>query len=277
MKPGHLRHDVVGAGAAAAEDLHVQAGRLHPVERLDGAFVACERLIVPRLVALDVLGAAVVGQHAAQLQVRQLVHHLRELRWPDRPPARRCACRPRRRSTTSAVTPAALAASDRSLRVLREVDGLDEVAVLLAQAHRALNLRLAQIRRRHADLLHTVVEQRFRFAQLGRADADRARGQLQLRDVGRLVRLRVRPEPDLRRREAGPHLRDVLLELVEIEHEGRRVEIPFRHAAGGFEIDDMGHAVAMHFLGNPEARGARAGGRRQKIAAGGLRHIPSQS
>ena len=43
-----------------------------------GIFRARERLVEARLVALDVLRAAVVGEHAAELQVRQLVDQLRQ-------------------------------------------------------------------------------------------------------------------------------------------------------------------------------------------------------
>ena len=209
-------------------------GRLHALERLGGVRGPCERLVEPRLVSLDVLRAAVVGEHAAELQVRQLVDELRER---ERLIAgRHAAARADRHIDDDVGGDAGGFRRVRQIpRVLRIVHRLDELAILLAKAHRPLNLRLAEIRGRHADLLDALGEQRLGFGQLGGADADGARRQLQLRDVGRLVRLRVRPRTDLRGCEARAHRRDVLLELVEIEHERRRVEIPLGHTAARFQ------------------------------------------
>ena len=43
-------------------------------------------------------------------------------------------------------------------------------------------------------------------------------------------------DADLRAGQARAHRRDVLLELVEIEHERRRVEIPFGHTRGSISV-----------------------------------------
>ena len=70
----HFVHDVVGAAAAAAEDLHVQSGLFHRFEcgdiRLDG-----RQRLRPAFVEPDgVLNAAVVRKHAAKLEIPQLVN-----------------------------------------------------------------------------------------------------------------------------------------------------------------------------------------------------------
>ena len=75
--------------------------------------------------------------------------------------------------------------------------------------------------------------------------------------------------------QARAHGGDVLIELVEIEHERRRVEIPFRDALAHLRIGDMGHhlgsGVPIDSLGNPEHGGGRSGSG-QKITAGRWLH-----
>jgi hypothetical protein len=64
--------------------------------------------------------------------------------------------------------------------------------------------------------------QHFGLAQRRRADADGARGDLELGDADRLVRLGVRAEPDAVLAAMRGHLRDVALHRVEIDHQSRR-------------------------------------------------------
>ncbi len=205
------------------------------------------------------LRAAVIREHAAEPQVRQLVD---ELRQRERLVARRhaAACADGHIDDDVRGDAGGLRRVRQVLRVLRVIHRLDELAILLAQIHRALNLRLARIRGRHADLLNALGEQRLCFSQLGGADADGTRRKLQFRDIGRLVGLRVRPKADLRAGQARFHRRDVLLEFVEVEHERRRVEVPLGHAAARFQVDDVRAAVAEHFLRHPERCGGRARG-----------------
>ena len=121
-----------------------------------------ERLIVTGLVTLDVLRAAVVGEHAAEPQVRQLVHHLRQR---ERLIAgRNAAARADGHVDDDVGRDAGGFRRVRQIaRVLRVIHGLDVLAILLPQVHRPLNLRLAEIRRRHADLLHAFGKQRSRL------------------------------------------------------------------------------------------------------------------
>ena len=88
---------------------------------------------MPVLEALDVLGAAVVADHAAQLQVRQRVDELCER---ERLIAGGHAAARADRDVDDDVGGDAglLRRVGQIARVLRIVDGLDEVAVLLADA-----------------------------------------------------------------------------------------------------------------------------------------------
>ena len=218
------------------------------------------------------LRAAVVRQQSAQLESRRFVDELREL---DRVLTRRNAGaradgdvdhdigdhagRPRRVVQLT--------------RVLIVVDGLDETRVALLQLHRAANLGGRQVRRRHQDAIDALRKERLRFAQLGGADADGAGGHLHLRNRRALVRLGVRPHRDLVR-VAGPlHFGDVALQLVEIDTERRRVEIPFRDA--GFlrdDGDDLLGRVALDGLRDPHMRG-RGCGRADKRASAGAHGV----
>ena len=76
------------------------------------------------------------------------------------------------------------------------------------------------------------IGQRFRFAQLGDANAQRAGFDLPPRDLGTLVRLGVRPELNAALARKLRHMRDVAFEHVEIDDERRRLQLgpAFRHS-----------------------------------------------
>lgn len=63
-------------------------------------------------------------------------------------------------------------------------------------------------------------DQHLRFPDLLAALPDRAMGDLAQRDLGALVRLRVRPEPNAMGLRESRHGDEIALERVEIEHEG---------------------------------------------------------
>src|SRR5262249_13444036 len=151
LQVGHawrLRQNVVRAGPAAAEDFRTQSAFLEAVEGLERRTETLQRLLEPALVALDVLRAAVVADDAAQLPVRALVAQLRRLAGltPGGPAAARADGHVAPDGGDDARL---LRGVVEVARVLRIVDRLDELTILLAQRHRASNLRRRHIRRRH--------------------------------------------------------------------------------------------------------------------------------
>ena len=271
---GRLRENVVGAGAAAAENLGIQSAAPHLLERVDRRVEALQRLIEAVLESLDVLRPAVVADHAAQLQRGQLV---------DQPGERErlvagghAAARPDGDVDDDVGRDARLARGVVEIeRVLRVVDGLDELRILLADGHRPPDLVLRHVRRRHQDRSDPVVGKHFRFAHLRRADADRSARKLQLRNRRTLVRLGVGPARHFERRQIPAHRGDVLFQLVEIDAQCRGIQVPFRHA---------GQIAALrpraHFGAGVAARRARcphrgrAGGHEEAAPrhAGGCTH-----
>jgi hypothetical protein len=87
-----------------------------------------------------VLRASVVGEHATEFQVGQLVHELRER---HRLISGRDSTARAHRNVNDDVRSDAgrLCGLGQITCVLREIDCLDEVAMFLADIHRALNLR----------------------------------------------------------------------------------------------------------------------------------------
>src|SRR6266540_2572747 len=76
---------------------------------------------------------------------------------------------------------------------------------------------------------HIVTGQHLGLAHFGDRDPDRAGIELHLRDLGDLVGLHVRPERDAPRATLRLHPRDVALQDVEIDVEGRGVEVECFH------------------------------------------------
>ena len=158
--------------------------------------------------------------------------------------------------TTSAMTPASLAAAERSRAFCSWSTAWMNSGDRLPQLHRAANLA--------GDRLLVVMqmrsmpcgEQRLGLAQLGGADADRASRHLQLGDGGALVRLGMRSGRDAVSRDRRLHLRDVRFHSIEIDAERRRVEIPLGHAdvgqAAGEATDDLVGRVAFHRARHPD-------------------------
>ncbi len=187
--------DVVGAGAAAAEDLRAQAGLLHRLEHLDVGLEVRQRPRLPLREPGGVLHAAVVGQHPPERQVRQRVHQLRQ---GDRIASRRDAAAGAHGHVDDDVSgDTGVARRGRQVaRVRFGVHRLHEVSGLLAQLHGAPDLGRREIGRRHHDPVHALRHERLGFTQLGGAHADGAGGELHLGDVGALVGLGVRPRRD---------------------------------------------------------------------------------
>jgi hypothetical protein len=84
---------------------------------------------------------------------------------------------------------------------------------------------------RDVDVVDAHGGERFGFARLLHADADRARGALQPRDGRALVHLRVRPEAHAVLAREGRHRREVLLHRIEIDDKRWRVDRLDRVAA----------------------------------------------
>jgi hypothetical protein len=76
---------------------------------------------------------------------------------------------------------------------------------------------------------HILPGQDLRLADFGDRDPDRARIELHLRDLGDLVCLGVRAQSDAPGAALPLHLRDVALEHVEIDVQGRGVELERVH------------------------------------------------
>ena len=146
-------------------------------------------------------------------------------------------------------------------RVLRVVHGLDELGIRLPQRHRAADLVRRHVARRHQEGQHTAGKQRLGLADLGGADADRSAGQLQLRDLGTFVRLRVRAAGHARAAQARAERSDVPLHLVEIDTERWCVQFPLRCAddgsVGGLRPHFFGRVAADRFR-DPHGERARA-------------------
>ena len=163
--------------------------------------------------------------------------------------------------TTSATTPASFAAADRS----RAFCSSSTAWMKLLCAFRSAIARRILFFDGFAVVIRILStplrDHRLRLAQLGAADADRSGGELILRDRGALVRLRVRParQPVLLQRRL--HRRDVLLHLVEIDAQRRRVELPLRDARLDRAVDrhraHLGAGVALHRLRDPDVGGRR--------------------
>ena len=79
-------------------------------------------------------------------------------------------------------------------------------------------------RRGDVQPFYAGLAQRLGLAQLGAADAQRPGRDLAARDVGRFVRLGMRPKLHAMRLRERRHLCDVAVEHVEIEHQRRRVQ-----------------------------------------------------
>ena len=94
--------------------------------------------------------------------------------------------------------------------------------------------------------------QHLRLPHLLHALADRAGGNLAVRDDRRFVRLGVRPQLRAGRGEQRAHMREVVLEGVEVEQQRRRVDLVFAHAGlGGRGLE---HAYVAALLRFDEAR-----------------------
>ena len=88
-----------------------------------------------------------------------------------------------------------------------------------------VDLRLAHHLVRDQHVRDAASHQSFRLADLLHALPDGAGRDLPLRDGDASVGLRVRPQCDAGRRHIGRHAGDVAVEGVEIDHEGRRVDL----------------------------------------------------
>ncbi len=110
---------------------------------------------------------------------------------------------------------------------MRDVDGIDRDldASLLRQLSQTRQLRLHQ---RVGDQ-HIIAGQHLRLAQLGDRDPDCALIELHLGNLGDLVGLHVGPELDTPRTTLLLHRGDVVLEDVQIDVEGRCVEVERVH------------------------------------------------
>ena len=67
------------------------------------------------------------------------------------------------------------------------------------------------------------------LAELRAGDAESTRLELHVRDLGDLLPFRVGPPPHAVAAEERGHLGDVALHQVEIDEQGRRVEMLFQH------------------------------------------------
>ena len=175
------------------------------------------------------LSAAVVTDHAAQLQIRQLVHELGER---DRLIAsRHAAARPDRDIDHDVCGYARLLRRIVQIQgVLGIVDRLDELAIRLPDGHRPSNLVRRHVRGRHQNRFDAIGREHLGLADLRGADADRSAGELQLRNSRAFVGFGVRPARHLHHGQALAHGRDVLFQFVEIDAQGGCVEVPLRDA-----------------------------------------------
>ena len=101
---------------------------------------------------------------------------------------------------------------------LCDLDGVEAHANggAFAQCAQTRELRLPPDRERDEEIGLSRLDHDLRLAELGDRDTARARIDLQLCDLGALVRLRVRPQPHAGVARHLRHLRDVRLHHVEI-------------------------------------------------------------
>ena len=264
MKPGGRVVDVVGAGAAAAEDFDVQSGLPHPGMGFRRRGQPFDGLRPSGFEPGHVLRATVVAEHATQPEVRQGIDELCQ-----------GECRFARRDAgpvAARVDVHGHVGDDASLPrgrveipgVGRGVHGLDEARAPLLQLHRATNLDRRHVAGRQQNLIEAMFEHDLRLGQLGRADADGTARHLQMGDRRALVGLGVRAHADAVARHGRLHGVDVVLQPVQVDAERRCQEVRFRQAH-------------LQVIGVRRARGG-AERRRGRPDAGGCRGaVPEKS
>ena len=107
--------------------------------------------------------------------------------------------------------------------VVDAVDANDRIGAL-CERHQPRDLRRPDDLVRNQDVVDARGCHDLRFAQLRTRDADGARGDLHLRDLGCLVRLGMRPPRNAVRATRGGDAGDVSFHHVEVDQERRRVE-----------------------------------------------------
>ena len=221
-----------------------------------------ERLRLAGGEAGDVLGAAVVGEQAAQPQVGQPVDQSAASARAPSPAGMPLRVPTATSTTTLAVSPAALAASDRSRAFCSSSTAWMNCGERRAERQRPPDLARRRVgssscrcaRCRPPSALRPRSPWRCRCRARRRpAAAWRWRRVLWVLACGRAPR----PKP----LQPRLHRRDVRLERVEIDAERRRVEIPLRHADA--VLDRRGHlggGVAAGAGGDPDVGGGRGAG-----------------
>ena len=100
----------------------------------------------------------------------------------------------------------------------------------LEQLPESLQLPFTNEGERDQEVVEPGVGHDLGLPELRDGDAGRSGVHLHPGDLGGLVGLRVRPEPDARRSGDRSHLGDVALERVEVDHQRRRVQDVEVHA-----------------------------------------------
>ena len=128
----------------------------------------------------------------------------------------------------AAVVPASASAADRPWATAGESP---TAAIRTSPASAAKRAALAGAEDRIADedVADAGRGHHLGLAELLAGDADRAAGELLVRERGELVRLDVRPERDAERVAVGLHAVDVALDRVEVDDQRGRVDVGEPH------------------------------------------------
>lgn len=176
------------------------------------------------------LRAAVVADQAAELEVRQRVHQLRQ--------SHRLIARGHAAAGPDGDVHNDVGDDAGGLRgvvqiagILEMIHRLDELWVPGAERHGASDLAGRHVGGRHQDLFDPVRGKDFGFAELRGADADRPVRELQRGNRRALISLPVRPAGHPGAGQFGAHGPQVLLEPVEVQTQGGRIEVPLGRRA----------------------------------------------
>jgi hypothetical protein len=216
--------DVMGPGSRSGHDPRREARALQLVEyvlQIGDAFLDGR---LPRGIILDMLEIAVVelnagvSQEAAPRDVARQCHNTRG----------RCHPRPVHAGVNVHDDGKRLAVRLRGhgqrLDIIGMVHNHHEVRDRRVESREPRDRRGRDYRRCDEQARYASAAQGLRFAQLGAANADRARRHLPKRHVQRLVGFCVRTELDAVRRGERCHRRDVAVEHLDIDNQRRRIQ-----------------------------------------------------
>ncbi len=186
----------------------------------------------PILVAPDVLGRTLIRLQTRKPQITTGGHSLRQ-RHDGRARLDAAAIHPHIDLNQHLKADAKIARGFIQRRDIERVIHTDADARLSRQRRQTRQLARAHHLIAHQHIGHACVDQSFGLGNLLTANANRAGGHLTQGNDGGLVRLRMRTQPHTRAAEARRQARHVALERIEINQQGRRLDIREAHTRPG--------------------------------------------